>query len=131
MEGSTGYSQARHLHWEVRNTGDNIIDPTKYLTKDLPGETNYTTGKYELIKSKAIRTDHRIANNIVKVGECMASVRPKLTSTNPKDDAFFKVGTIVDIKEIYVDNTSRVWGKLTNTWIVLCNKDGTAQANKL
>ena len=130
-EGNSGYSQAKHLHWEVRNKNDNFVNPTKYLTQPLPNDTSYTTGKYELLKAKAIRTDHKIANNIVKVGECMQSVRKDLTSTNPKDDAYYKKGTKVNITEIYVDNTSRVWGKLQNCWLVLCNKDGTAQANKL
>ena len=129
--GETGRCDGRHLHFEARNKNDVRIDPTPYLTKDLPGETNWTTGKYQLLKAKAIRTDHKIANNIVKVGECMTSVRKNLTSTNPKDDAYYKKGTKVDITEIYVDNASRVWGKLQNCWLVLCNKDGTPQANKL
>lgn len=129
--GNTGFSSARHLHFETRNKNDNVVDPTRYLTHDLPGESGWTTGNYQLLKAKAIRTDHKIANNIVKVGECMSSVRPQLTSNNPKDDAYFKKGTIVSVTEIYVENNSRVWGKLRNTWLVLCNKDGTKQANKV
>lgn len=129
--GNTGYSSARHCHFEVRNKNDNFVDPTKYLTKDLPDETSYSKGKYQLLKSKAIRTDHKLSNNIVKVRECLDSVKKDLTSNKPNDDAYYKKGTIVNITEIYVDNTSRVWGKLKNCWLVLCNKDGTAQANKI
>ena len=132
IEGNTGYSQARHCHFEVRNKNDVKVNPTKYLTQDLPGEsTSWTTGKYQLLKSKAIRTDHKIANNIVKVGECMPSVKPKLTKTDPNADAFYKVNTKVNITEIYTENNSRVWGKLEKCWIVLCNKDGTPQAKKI
>lgn len=91
----------------------------------------FTTGKYKLTVSKAIRTSHELTNNIVKVGKCFAAVRKNLTSTNPNNDAYYRVGTVVDITEIYVDETTRIWGKLQNCWIVLCNKDGTPQAVKM
>lgn len=93
-------------------------------------EENWSIGKYELLVSKAIRTSHELTDNIVKVGSCMSSVKPNLTSTNSNDEAYYRAGTIVDITEIYVDETSRIWGKLQNCWIVLCNKDGTPQAKK-
>lgn len=57
----------------------------------------------------------------------MAKIKPLLTSKKPNDSAYFKVGVKVKITDIYVDKTTRVWGKLTNTWIVLQNKDGKKQ----
>lgn len=97
--------------------------------KTSPSQT-WTPGKYKLTVSKAIRKDHILSDNIVKVGRCAASVRKNLTSKKWGAEAFYKVGTIVDITEIYVDETTRVWGKLQNCWIVLCNKDGSPQAKK-
>lgn len=92
----------------------------------------YEPGKYKLNVAKAIRTEHKLDDkNIVKVGACYDDVRKNLTSKNTKDNARYKVGTIVDITEIYIDETTRVWGKLRNCWIVLCNKDGTPQAQRI
>jgi len=34
--GNTGNSYGAHLHWEVRNTKDSLINPTPYLNADLP-----------------------------------------------------------------------------------------------
>lgn len=127
--GATGNSYGAHLHWEVRNVEDERIDPTEYLDRDLP--MDWDTGKYKLIVSKAIREEHHLGDNIVLVKECRKDIKPLLTSKNPNDKAFFKIGTIRDITEIYIDKENRVWGKLTNTWIVLCNKDGTPQAIKV
>lgn len=36
--GDTGWSEAGHLHWEVRDKNDIRIDPTPYLDADLPRE---------------------------------------------------------------------------------------------
>ncbi len=34
--GETGNAYGKHLHFEVRNTEDKIVNPTPYLDKDLP-----------------------------------------------------------------------------------------------
>lgn len=130
--GDSGKAFGRHLHFEVMtgyNTGR--INPEPYLTKPIYRHTEWTNGKYELLVSKAIRTEPKIENNIVLVKQTKLSVRPKLTSKKPNDKAFFKVGVDVDITEIVVDSSGRTWGKLTNTYIVLCNKDGTPQAKRI
>lgn len=151
--GCTGQAKGNHCHFGLyKGTSINykdlskFVNPIDHLTRtseqivndktkanySIKEETkeDWSIGQYELLVSKAIRTSHELTNNIVKVGKCMSSVRANLTSTNSNDDAYYKIGTIVDITEIYIDNENRVWGKLQNCWIVLCNKDGTPQAKR-
>lgn len=42
--GSTGFSKAGHLHWEVRKPNDVRINPRPYLDKDLPSNAIDYTG---------------------------------------------------------------------------------------
>ena len=51
--GNTGYAFGAHLHFEVRNKSNVIIDPTKYINADLPTSTNNGTSssvKYQVGK---------------------------------------------------------------------------------
>ena len=94
--------------------------------------TKQKIGKYKLRIAKAIRSDHKLGNKyILKVKDIMISKRDLLTSKNLNDDAYYNVSTVLDIKEIYIDSTSRVWGRTINTWVVLVNADGTPQAEYL
>lgn len=49
--GSTGFSKAGHLHWEVRNRSNIRINPTPYLNADLPN-TNTEVNVYYKVKTK-------------------------------------------------------------------------------
>lgn len=49
--GNTGNSYGAHLHWEVRDTKDNRINPTPYIDADLPStKLEYQT--YDNVKNK-------------------------------------------------------------------------------
>lgn len=127
--GDSGKAYGRHLHFEVSKnySSSTRINPEPYLYTPIY-KNSYLTGKYRLIESKAIRKNHVIANNIVLVKNCKESVKPLLTSTKPNAQAYFKKGVTVGITDIYVEKNNRIWGKLTNTWIVIQNKDGKPQA---
>lgn len=101
-----------------------------FIYPDTDFEESWTAGKYKLLKAKAIRGTHDLGNNILKVSQIGLIYRWKLTSSNSKDNAFYKAGTIVNVKSIYKDAEGRIWGQLNGAWIVLCNKDGTKQAIK-
>lgn len=97
---------------------------------ELVEPIEWTKGTYRLTVAKAIRRNHNLGNNIIKVKECTASTKKVLTSTNPNADAKIKVGTDVIISSVYNEN-GRIWGAFGNCWIVICNIDGTPQAIKL
>lgn len=131
--GQTGRATGVHLHLGMTKIGKTEwLDPHKYdyIPPSKP-TTDWTPGKYKLTVAKAIRTSPKLTNNVVKVKDCMDSVKPHLTSKKPNDNAVYKIGTIVNITKIYTDEENRIWGKLINCWIVLCNKDGKPQATKL
>lgn len=130
--GNSGRAFGRHLHFEVSKgySSSKRINPEPYLTRKIY-EPEFTLGTYKTLVSKAIRRTHELKNNIVKVKDCMSTVKPKLTSKKPNDRAFLKVGVKVNITDVYIDNKNRIWGKLTNTWIVIRNADGTPQVKKI
>lgn len=92
----------------------------------------YKKGKFRLRISKAIRSEHKLGEQyILRVKDIMLSKRKLLTSSKLGDYAYYNVSTVLDITEIFIDSTSRVWGKTINTWVVLVNSNGEEQAEYL
>lgn len=99
----------------------------------------FVVGGYELLYNKALRKDHKIANNIVKIKELPKnSIARKFLTIEEKNqeklknqDAYLKEGSKPMIREIYKESNGRIWGRYISYWIVLQNKDKTKQAKKI
>ena len=91
----------------------------------------WTIGNYKVVVSKTLRTSTSlITNNRCKVKNIDKYTQTLLTSKKPNDIAMFKVGVTIPIHQI-IKKDGRVWGRYYNTYIVLCNKDGSKQALKI
>ena len=157
--GATGKGvKGEHLHFELHSKGRDIygnanLDPLKYCyvypnQKVCKNKNYYTykdkikyyddgevwkTGVYKLLYEKALRKTHNLTLNIYKVKDCDKSIQKCLTSKKPNDKAILTTKEDIRIVEIY-NQGNRVWGKLNFTkpyWLVLCNADGTKQANRI
>jgi len=93
--------------------------------------TTYSAGDYKLLYNKAIRKEHKLGNNIIKVGDLRPATRKYCTTPNKLNaEAKLKAGSECKISDIYNEN-GRIWGKFGQYWIVLVNIDGTPQAEKI
>ena len=109
---------------------DTFLRPNVNL---IPDTDIYTKGVYRLLYDKALRKNHNLGNNIYKISECNSTIKKYTTSQKPNAEAKLKKGTDVNIVDIY-NETGRIWGKLNLTkpyWIVLRNKNGSAQVKKI
>ena len=120
-DGTSSYKGVKRYKWLKHG----FIPYVKY-----PKEEYWTKGQYELLYDKAIRGQHDLGNNILKVKQISESKRKNLTSQKPSAAAYYKKGTKINAKSIYVDNTGRKWAELVGAWVVVCNKDGKPQAKK-
>ena len=76
-----------------------------YPTKEI---FEYEPGLFKVLVTKEIRKTHALGNN----------------KTGKKANK----GSVVDVKEVWIDRTNgRVWGRIQQGWIVLCNIDGSTQ----
>ena len=108
---------------------DYIIEQANKINNGQVVE-EWTAGTYKILVSKTLRRKTTLdPSNRCRVGNLDKYTQTLLTSKNKNAIANFKVGVEVPIQEI-IKSEGRVWGRYFNTYIVLCNKDGSKQAQK-
>lgn len=117
--------------------GEYLLSKMDYIIEEANKINNgqvvdeWTAGQYKILVSKTLRRKTTLeASNRCRVGNLDKYTQSLLTSTNKNAIANFRVGVEVPIHEI-IKKDGRVWGRYYNTYIVLCNIDGTKQAEKI
>jgi len=124
------YDQNNTTHDNKRAGYSTILSGNKTYFRIIKKKTQWTAGDYKLLVAKAVRKSHDLGNNIQIVG-LLKGAKPYCTTKGFFDKAHLKVGTECKIDSIYIDSENRVWGAFGKYWLVLCNKDGTPQVEKL
>ena len=96
--GNTGHSFGGPLHFEVRNTKNVRIDPTKYINSNLPNNAKQTIINKVVTKITKVYT--------VKSGDTLSGIAKKYKTTVPnlvklnniKKANFIKVGQKIKLK---------------------------------
>lgn len=123
--GNTGYSFGAHLHFEVRNSNNIQIDPTPYVSTDLPISVQHMTNNVSnMYKVGTTYTTQVILKVRSGAGTNYAQKSYNQLTTNAKANAYstgvnvgcLKAGTRVTCQEIrQVGND--IWIRIPSGWI--------------
>lgn len=120
----TGFAFGGHLHFEVRDTNDEKINPTSYLDADLPNNVVYTKGNYKTTDNMYVRSGAGLIYSIKLVKQLTVDGKKNATSSNPYSLAVYKKGTIYTALEI-INNKYGVWARTPSGYVCIKGTSGT------
>lgn len=131
--GNTGYSTARHLHFDISVSGKvsggtyvssqnrTYFDPKLFLygQKKIPETTTYKTGSYMVFSDVNVRQGPGTNYNLKYYSQFTVNARYQVKKIAGKQVNYFPAGVKVTINQISGD-----WGKCPSGWINLkhCKK---------
>lgn len=113
--GNTGYSFGAHLHFEVRNENNVQIDPTAYVSTDLPSATNNT----ENVVQGTTYT--------VKSGDTLSEIAMKYGTTYQE---LARINNIANPNVIYPGQVIKINGTAETTYTVKSGDTLSGIANR-
>lgn len=129
--GNTGYSFGGHLHWELRKSNEEKIDPVPYLDKDLPNnDEEFKKGfDYVTLDNMYVRWGAGTNYGIKLVKDLTEDGKKNAYYKNPNTYAIYKKGTIYTALDV-IKNNYGIWAKTPSGFVCMEGKSGTKYARK-
>lgn len=129
--GNTGFSNGGHLHFEVRTPDDVRIDPTPYLDKDLPSDSEFVKGyNYETLNNMYVRWGAGLNYGIKLVKNLTEDGKRNAYNQNPNAYAVYKKGTIYTALDV-IKNEYGIWARTPSGYVSMQGVSGTKYARRV
>lgn len=127
----SGIATGVHLHFAVKNSKGNWIDPKPYLegdenfAKKVVDSSLPKTGTYTIISDRNVYTSHSNKSTRKLVKDLTPSGKAHATSKKSTAKATLKKGTKVTVSKVVKNDEGHIWGYIPSGWICIISNDGT------
>lgn len=134
--GATGNANGAHLHFGVRTSNTEHLDPLPYLTGEKTFDqtkdsiSKYPKGTYEIVSPRYVRNGPGTEYAIKKVSQLSADGKKNATSTNLNAPAQYKKGTRFTAQDVVYAKNKGIWAKTPSGYVCLESCKGTTYVKK-